>query len=485
MIKRAITILVAVSILLSFNTNVYACNEKQSNTYVLQIIFGDGAETKSSDTKAKMLTNALYLCSEQSNGLGQDKINYLKKQKVSGVPSIDAIDVKGDSLLEYSHNLWEGNGKATKKQESRKKVLQNTVNKVFDFGLINNLFGSKFGKCNSFAAVLYYSHILADYLADDPSETEVNINGKVMQAYSGQPYTILNGDIPSFSASQKSNTQSFDQYSSLDGYGRAGVAIANIGPEIMPPGNSRQDIGMIKPSGWPKKSEDHHYKSILGTETNPGYLYNRCHLIAHQLAGNDTEVNLVTGTTYMNNEGMKPLEDKVADYVRKTGNHVLYRATPVYKGDNLVASGVQVEAYSVEDRGEGICFNRYCYNVQPGININYMDGTNEVADITIGVDRMIPFAVYNASDSNPDVIFEMSRHLEILFADQKDSNTYASMKNEITSLANEARMSGIHGETEYQRYLSLKQFEYRYFEVLKAYVPVMLKKEEFFTSAFK
>lgn len=484
MIKKIVALLTVAAILLSFDTTVYACDENQSNTYVLQILFGDGAATKSSDTKVKMLTNALYLCSEQSNGLGQDKITYLKRQKVSGVPSIDTIDVKSDLLLDYSHNIWEDRGKDAKKQESRRKVLQNTVNKVFDFGLINNLFGRKSGKCNSFAAVLYYSHILADYLADDPSETEVNIDGKVTQAYSGQPYTILNGDIPSFTANQKNNTQEFDQYSSLDSYGRAGVAIANIGPDIMPPSNSRQEIGMIKPSGWPKKSEDHHYKSVLGTETNPGYLYNRCHLIAHQLAGNDTEVNLITGTTYMNNEGMKPIEDEVANYVRETGNHVLYRVTPVYKGDNLVASGVQIEAYSVEDKGKGICFNRYCYNVQPGININYLDGTNDVSDLTIGVDGMIPFATYNASDSNPDLIFEMNKHLENLFSDQKNSNTYASMKNEITTLANEARAIGNHGETEYQRYLELKQCEYEYLEILKAYMPVLLSKEDFFKSAF-
>ena len=150
-----------------------------------------------------------------------------------------------------------------------------------------------------------------------------------------------------------------------------------------------------------------------------------------------------------------------------------------------MASGVQIEAYSVEDKGKGISFNRYCYNVQPGIEINYADGSNEVSDITIGMEGMIPFATYNASNSNPDLILEMNKHLEIAFEDQKNSNTYASMKNEITSIANEARAIGDYNQNEYQRYLALKQYEYRYFEVLKAYVPMLLRKEEFFTSTFK
>ncbi len=479
--KRLMALLSVVILLYSFNTTGSACNEHQSDIYVTQIIFGDEAASKSSKENTKMLMNALYLCSEQSGGLGQEKIDYLKKKRVSGIPSLDELDINESLLLDYSHNKWETDGKITQKQEIRKKVLQNTVNKVFDFGLINNWFGSKSGKCNSFAATLYYSHILADYIADDPSETEVNIDGKVIQAFSGQSSIVLNGDIPVFTASQKNNKDSFAMYSTLDNLKRAGTAFANIGTDIMPPSNSRQKIGMIKPSGWNQKK----YKEVIGTEVSPGYLYNRCHLIAHQLAGNNTEINLITGTTYLNNIGMKSLEDKVAEYVRETGNHVLYRVTPIYRGDNLVASGVQMEAYSVEDKGRGICFNRYCYNVQPGININYMNGNNELSDMTIGVDGMIPFATYNASESNPDLIYEMNKHFEILFVNQKDSNTYNSMKNDINSIAIQARTIGSHGESQYNSYLALKEYEYEYYSVLKTYVPLLLEKEDFFKSTYK
>lgn len=458
---------------------VSACNENQTNVYTTQILFGDSALNYSSDERVIMLMNALYLCSEQSDELGQDKINSLKKKKIRGIPDISKVNLKESILLECVHNSWEYVYTLDEKtQNSRKNILKNTVNKVFDFGMLNNIFGSNDGQCNSFAALLYYSHILADYLADNPSDTENLIDGEITDAFSGQAYTILNGNKPQFSMNQKKSIKTFTEFSPLDELGRCGTALANIGLENMPPSNSRQNIGYIKPSGWNQQK----YPGIVNSE--PAYLYNRCHLIAHQLAGEDGKINLVTGTRYLNETGMKPFEDKVAQYIRDTGNHVLYRATPIYENDNLIVSGVQLEAYSVEDNGKGISFNVYCYNVQPGIELNYRDGTNSVRDITLGADNMLPFAVPNAGENKPDLIYEMSQHLAILFEKQKTSNTYMSMNNEINAIANQARTVGDKGENPAQCYIKLKEYEYKYFDILKCYVPLLLQKEKFFKSAF-
>lgn len=285
--------------------------------------------------------------------------------------------------------------------------------------------------------------------------------------------------MPSFTPSQKKNTTSFSQYSSLDSLGRCGTAIANISTDNMAPAGSRQYIGSIKPTGW----ETVKYPGFVNS--NPAYLYNRCHLIAHQLNGNDTSVNLITGTRYLNESGMKPFEDKVASYIQTTGNHVLYRATPIFEGDNLVASGIQLEAYSVEDAGKGICFNVYCYNVQPGVSINYATGANAVADEIYDTDDSLPFAVTNPSDANPDLIFEVNKHLAILFNGQKTSFNYTSIMNEIGEIATEARAVGDKGENAVQRYIKLKEYEYKYLDVLMTYVPELLKNEDFFTSAFQ
>ena len=159
--------------------------------------------------------------------------------------------------------------------------------------------------------------------------------------------------------------ESFESYSELDSLGRCGAAFANIGQELMPT-EERGKIGQVRPSGWHTQK----YDCVDGK-----YLYNRCHLIGYQLTGeNANEENLITGTRYMNVEGMLPFEDMTADYIRETGNHVLYRVTPLYNGDDLVASGVQMEAQSVEDGGQGVLFNVYCYNVQPGVGIDYSTG---------------------------------------------------------------------------------------------------------------
>lgn len=180
-------------------------------------------------------------------------------------------------------------------------------------------------------------------------------------AYSGEPYVAINNNTPSFN-DEELTTTSFETYSTLDYLGRCGVAYACVGTDLMPT-EDRGSISEVTPSGW------------INKEYDGQYLYNRCHLIGFQLSGeNANERNLITGTRYMNVEGMLPFENMIADYVQETDNHVLYRVTPIYDGTNLVASGVQLEAESVEDDGEGVLFNVYVYNVQPGITIDYATG---------------------------------------------------------------------------------------------------------------
>ena len=185
--------------------------------------------------------------------------------------------------------------------------------------------------------------------------------------YTSSPYVEINNNIPYFTE-EDYTTEAFEKYSEWDELGRSGVAFANICKDIMPT-EERGEIGNIKDlSGWVQKR----YDNIIKDK----YLYNRCHLIGWQLAGeNDNKQNLITGTRYLNTEGMLPFENQVAEYIDKNeSNHVLYRVTPVYQGNNLLASGVQMESWSVEDNGQGIHFNVYCYNVQPGIVIDYATG---------------------------------------------------------------------------------------------------------------
>ena len=187
---------------------------------------------------------------------------------------------------------------------------------------------------------------------------------ETISEYSGNPYVELNGNLPYFTDEELSTT-AFELYSELDSLGRCGAGYANICKEIMPT-EERGSIGMVKPTGWHTVK----YDCIADR-----YLYNRCHLIGYQLAGeNANEKNLITGTRYLNVDGMLPFENEVADYVNDTDNHVLYSVTPVFSGDNLLASGVIIEAKSVEDNGAGVQFNVYCYNVQPGISIDYTTG---------------------------------------------------------------------------------------------------------------
>ena len=186
--------------------------------------------------------------------------------------------------------------------------------------------------------------------------------------YSGEPYVVINENQPDFSEEDMTK-DSFETYSDLDSLGRCQSAYANVGQDLMPTGE-RGNISKIKPSGWQTAK----YDIVDGK-----YLYNRCHLIGYQLtAENANKKNLITGTRYMNVDGMLPFENMGADYVKETGSHVLYRVTPIFEGDNLVAKGVQMEAYSVEDKGEGVCFNVFVYNVQPGITIDYANGNSKL-----------------------------------------------------------------------------------------------------------
>lgn len=217
------------------------------------------------------------------------------------------------------------------------------------------------------------SSVDSDKTAEERNVSAVDLAD--IPEYSGKAYCEVDGNVPGFSEDELV-TEAFENYSDLDFLGRCGVAYANICKELMPT-EERGEIGMVKPSGW------HTVKYSDRIDGN--YLYNRCHLIGYQLAGeNANEKNLITGTRYLNVTGMLPFENEVADYVESTGNHVLYRVTPVFDGDNLVASGVQMEAESVEDKGAGVLFNVYVYNVQPGVIIDYATGASE-ADPGYGV----------------------------------------------------------------------------------------------------
>ena len=190
-------------------------------------------------------------------------------------------------------------------------------------------------------------------------------------AYSGKAYISVNGNVPYFTAAELTTT-SFETYSDLDSLGRCGVTYACIGQDLMPT-KERGSIGMVKPTGW----HTVRYDDLVDGK----YLYNRCHLIGYQLTGENANTqNLITGTRYLNIEGMLPFENMVADYIQETDNHVLYRVTPIFEGNNLLANGVLMEGYSVEDKGAGVSYCVFAYNVQPGIEIDYATGESKLAD---------------------------------------------------------------------------------------------------------
>jgi len=207
-----------------------------------------------------------------------------------------------------------------------------------------------------------------------PTDNEYDVDTitpDTIPPYSGEPFVLINDNQPFFTDKEKATSKSFETYSPLDTRGRCGVAYACVGKDIMPT-EDRGSISEVTPSGW----HNEYYDFVDGK-----YVYNRCHLLGFQLTGeNANEKNLITGTRYMNVEGMLPFENMIADYIKETDNHVLLRVTPIYEGNHLVASGVLMEAYSVEDNGDGICYNVYCYNVQPGVIIDYATGHNRADD---------------------------------------------------------------------------------------------------------
>lgn len=233
---------------------------------------------------------------------------------------------------------------ATKSKRSKSKKSSFSATKVF----------AVIGALVAMAATIYFQPTI-------PSATL-----EELPDYEGSPYIYLDENVPTFTEADWTTT-SFETYSSLDFLGRCGVAYACISTDLMPT-DDRESISSVYPTGWEQGAYD---------EVDGGYLYNRSHLIGFQLTGeNANELNLITGTRAFNVEGMLPFENEVAAYIQETGNHVLYRVTPYFDGWNLLANGVQMEAYSVEDNGAGVQFNVYCYNAQPNIAIDYATGSN-------------------------------------------------------------------------------------------------------------
>lgn len=225
--------------------------------------------------------------------------------------------------------------------------------------------------------ILAVLEVMEEYSEEELPDPEIptapeqeRVEEPKIPVFTGEPFVTINGNMPFFGEADMT-TEAYETYSPLDDLGRCGAAMACVGVELMPTG-PRGEIGHIKPTGW----HSVRYETVEG-----GSLYNRCHLLGFQLTGeNANRENLITGTRFMNVEGMLPFENMVADYVKETGNHVIYRVTPVFQENELVARGVQMEAWSVEDNGEGICFHVYVYNNQPGVIINYAYGTSQLDD---------------------------------------------------------------------------------------------------------
>lgn len=249
-------------------------------------------------------------------------------------------------------------------------------------------------------------------------------------AYSRKAYTEVNNNVPFFYKSELS-TESFEKYSEMDRLGRCGSAFACIGKDIMPT-DECGTIGNIKPTGWHTVK----YDNVEGK-----YLYNRCHLIGYQLSGeNANENNLITGTRYLNVEGMKRFEDKTANYVNETGNHVLYRVTPMFTGNDLLAKGVLMEGYSVEDNGSGVCFNVFCYNVQPGIKLFYSNGNSEKNVSVSEKKEQVPSNTKNVGTHNKTYIlntntkkFHIPSCSSVKQIREKNKKTYTGNRKDVIS----------------------------------------------------
>lgn len=255
-------------------------------------------------------------------------------------------------------------------------------------------------------------------------ESAQTINLCDIPEYSGEAYTEINGNVPYFTESELSVT-SYEYYSDLDSLGRCGVCTACIGQDIMPI-EERGEIGNVKPTGWHTVK----YNDMI----DGNYLYNRCHLIGFQLAGeNANEKNLITGTRYLNMTGMLSFENMVADYVTETGNHVMYRVTPVFDGDNLVADGVLIEAESVEDGGKGILFNVFCYNVQPGISIDYTtgDSAEDKSIVAASESQMLQGSVDVHADSGSYAVNDNNGKIHIVGSCPATGNNDNAMKHPV------------------------------------------------------
>lgn len=280
------------------------------------------------------------------------------------------------------------------------------------FGFISCSSTNISSKNNSGQATENSNNILLTNPDENSDNTNISISD--IPEYSGEDYIILNNNIPNFSESDLTTT-SFEEYSPLDSLGRCGVAYANIGTDIMPT-EKRESISSVKPSGW---------QSVKYDIVEGKYLYNRSHLIGYQLtAENANDRNLITGTRYFNATLMLPYENMVADYIKETNNHVLYRVTPIFEGNNLVATGVQMEAKSVEDNGEGIEFNVFVYNVQPGITIDYATGNSALSG-----EEIVKTESSNNTSSNEETVIRGNSKSKIYHCPgQRDYENMADSK---------------------------------------------------------
>lgn len=275
-------------------------------------------------------------------------------KKMLGIFSLLALLVTGITGCNTDDIKQQVNSAIEQKVEEGKQQLKDKVNSMVD-DAVNDVKDSISNTANGLIA--------------DLTGALQSVDTKSLKAanYKQSAYVKVNNNQPYFSDEDKQRTDAFEMYSELDNLGRCGAAYANICKELMPTAE-RESISSVKPTGWNNKK----YDFVDGE-----WVYNRSHIIGFQLAGeNANERNLITGTRYMNTEGMLPFENMIDDYVDETGNHVLYRVTPIFEGNNLVCEGVLMEAWSVEDNGDGICFNVFCYNVQPGVKINYANGEN-------------------------------------------------------------------------------------------------------------
>lgn len=255
-------------------------------------------------------------------------------------------------------------------------------------------------------------------------------DGTEIPAWNGvDAYCVVNDGEPYFEEADRNSLTAFENYAELDGLGRCGTAYANICPELMPT-EKRGEIGSVRPSGW----HTIRYNGIV----NGNYLYNRCHLIGYQLAGeNANEKNLITGTRYLNIEGMLDFENMIADYVHETGNHVLYRVMPVFNGDELVARGVLMEAWSVEDSGDGVCFNVFAYNNQPGIVIDYATGESRLASDAAQSSASVVESVPSVEDTYDFVVNSKSGkfHLDgCEYADSMNADNRVDVEDSIGNM---------------------------------------------------